>query len=105
MAVKITTKPEHQINQHQKNKKAYDKYGLRPGLTNPFFVRAKETCYMLEIDLKNVDQMVQPEYTPCITNREINIDTTMLALSKGWSTLRIRTELEETLNANYPDYT
>jgi hypothetical protein len=34
-----------------------------------------------------------------------NIDTTMLALPKGSSTLRIRAKLEETVNANYPDYT
>jgi hypothetical protein len=33
---------------------------------------------MLEVDLKDVDQMVQPEYTPWITNMEVNIDTTML---------------------------
>jgi hypothetical protein len=43
------------------------------------FVRAKETCSMLEVDLKDVDQMVHPEYTPWITNMEVNIDTTMLA--------------------------
>jgi hypothetical protein len=36
---------------------------------------------------------------------EVNIDKTMLALPKGSITLRIRAELEETLNANYPDYT
>jgi hypothetical protein len=29
----------------------------------------------------------------------------MLALPKRSSSLRIRAELEETLNANYPDYT
>jgi hypothetical protein len=60
---------------------------------------------MLEVDLKDVDQMVQPEYTPWITNMEVNIDTTMLTLYKGLTTLRIRAGLEETLNANYPDYT
>jgi hypothetical protein len=49
------------------------------------------------------DQMVQPEYTPWITNMDVNIDTSMLPLSKGSSTLR-RAELEETLNTNYPDY-
>jgi hypothetical protein len=79
MAVKITTKPELPINRHLKNKKAYDQYGLRLSLTIPFFVRAKETCSMLEVDLKDVDQMVQPEYTPWITNMEVNIYTTMLA--------------------------
>jgi hypothetical protein len=63
MAVKITTKPEHPINRHLKNTKAYDQYGLIPSLTTPFFVRAKETCSMLKVDLKDVDQMVQPEYT------------------------------------------
>jgi hypothetical protein len=36
---------------------------------------------------------------------EVNIDTTMLALPNGSSTLRIRAELEETLNVNYSDYT
>jgi hypothetical protein len=60
---------------------------------------------MLEVDLKDVDQMVQPEYTTWITNMEVNIYTTMLALPKGLSTIRIRTELEETLNATYLDYT
>jgi hypothetical protein len=60
---------------------------------------------MLDVDLKDVDQMVQPEYTPWITNMEVNIATTMLALPKKSSTLRIRAELEETLSANYPDYT
>jgi hypothetical protein len=30
MAVKMKTKPEHPLNQHLKNKKAYDQYGLRP---------------------------------------------------------------------------
>jgi hypothetical protein len=104
MAVKITTKPEHSINQHLKNKKAYDQYGLRPSLTTLFFVRAKETCSMLEVDFKYVDQMVQPEYTPWITNMEVNIDTTMLALPKGSSILGIRAELEESINANYPNY-
>jgi hypothetical protein len=49
--------------------------------------------------------MVQPEYTSWITKMEVNIDTTILALPKGSSTLRLRAELEETLNANYPDYT
>jgi hypothetical protein len=93
MAVKVTTNPEHQINRHLHNKKAFDQYGLGPSLTTPFFVRAKETCSMLEIDLKDVGQMVQPEYTPLVTNMEVNIDTTMLALS---STLRI--------TANLPDY-
>jgi hypothetical protein len=77
MAVKITTKPEHPINRHLNNKKPYDQYGLRPSLTSPFFVRAKEVCFMLE-----VDQMVQPEYTPWITNIVVNIDTTMLAVLK-----------------------
>jgi hypothetical protein len=60
---------------------------------------------MLEVNLKDVDQMVQPEYTSWITNMEGNIDTTMLALPKGSSTLRIRAELKDTLNVNYPDYT
>jgi hypothetical protein len=105
MTVKITTKPKHPINRYLKNKKTYDQYGLRPSLTTPLFVRAKETCSMLEVDLKDVDQMVQPEYTPWITNVEVNYDTTMLALLKGSSTLRIKAELEETLNAIYPDYT
>jgi hypothetical protein len=105
MAVKITTKPEHPINRHLKNKKAYDQYGFRPSLTTIFFVRAKETCSMLEVNLKDIDQMDQPEYTSWITNMEVNIDITMLALSKGSSTLRIRAELEEILNANYPNYT
>jgi hypothetical protein len=59
---------------------------------------------MLEVDLKDIDQMVQPENTPWITNMEVNIYTTMLALPKGSSTFRIRAELEKTLNANYPDY-
>jgi hypothetical protein len=61
MAVKITTKPEYPINRHLKNKTAYEQYGLRPSLTTPFFVIAKETCSMLEFDLKDVDQMVQLE--------------------------------------------
>jgi hypothetical protein len=60
---------------------------------------------MLEVNLKDVDHMVQLEYTPWITHMEVNIDTTMLTLPKGSSKLRIRAELEETLNANYPDYT
>jgi hypothetical protein len=60
---------------------------------------------MLEVDLKDDDQMVQPEYTLWIINMELNIDTTMLALLKRSSTLRIRAELEETLNVNYLDYT
>jgi hypothetical protein len=76
MAVKNTTTPEHQINRHLNNKKAYDQYGLRPSLTTALFVRAKETFSMLEVDLKDVSQMVQPEYTPLITNMEVNIDTT-----------------------------
>jgi hypothetical protein len=104
MAVKITKKPKHPINRHLKNKKAYNQYGLSPNLTTSFFVRAKKTCSMLEVDLKDVDQMVQPEYTPWITNMEVNIDTKMLALPKRSSTLRIRAELEGTLNANYSDY-
>jgi hypothetical protein len=86
MVVKITTKPEHPINRHLKNKKAYDQYGLRPSLTTPFLVKAKETGSILEVDFKEVD-------------------TTMLALPKGSTTLRIRAELGETLNANYLDYT
>jgi hypothetical protein len=36
---------------------------------------------------------------------DVNIDTTMLALPKESSTLRIKAELEETLNTNSPDYT
>jgi hypothetical protein len=60
---------------------------------------------MLKVDLKDVDQMAQPEYTPWSTITEVNIDTTMLALLKGSSTLRIRAELQEILNANYLDYT
>jgi hypothetical protein len=92
-------------SRHRKNKKAYDQYGLRPTLITLFFVRAKETCSMLVVDLKDVDQMVQPEYTPWITNMEVNIDTIMLALPKGSIKLRIKAELEEILNANYPGYT
>jgi hypothetical protein len=34
---------------------------------------------------------------------EVNIDTTLLTLLKGSKPLRIRTELEETINAHYPD--
>jgi hypothetical protein len=105
MVVKITKKTEHPINRHLKNKKAYDQYILRRIRTTPFFVRAKETCSILEINLKDLDHMVQPEYTPWITNMEVNIDLTMLNLSKVSSILRIRAKLEETLNANYPDYT
>jgi hypothetical protein len=60
---------------------------------------------MLEVDLKNVYLMVQPEFTPWYTNTEVNIDTPMLALPKGSSKLRIRANMDETLNANYPDYT
>jgi hypothetical protein len=80
MAVKIITKPEHTINQHLNNKKAYDQYGLRPSLTTPFFVRAKETCSMLEVDLKYVDQC--SNRNTCITNMEVSIDITMLALPR-----------------------
>jgi hypothetical protein len=105
MAMKITTKPEHPINRHLKNKKAYDQYGLGPNLTTPFFVKAKETCSMLEVYLKDVDQMFPLEYTSWITNMEVIIDTTMLALHKESGTLRIKAELKETLNANYLDYT
>jgi hypothetical protein len=36
---------------------------------------------------------------------EVNINTPMLALPKGSSTLRIKAELEKTLNTNYPDDT
>jgi hypothetical protein len=36
---------------------------------------------------------------------DVNIDTIILVLPKESSTLRIRAELEETLNKNYPDYT
>jgi hypothetical protein len=100
----LKTKPEHPINRNLKNKKAYDQYGLRPSLTTPFFVRAKEICSMLEVDIKDVVQMVQPEYTPWITIMKVNIDTIMLALPKG-SSIRIRAELQEILDANYLDYT
>jgi hypothetical protein len=86
-----------------KNKKAYDQYGLRPSLTTTFIVRAKETCSMLKVDLKDVDQMVQPEYTPWITNMEVNIATTILALSKGSSSLRIRAELEKNPQRKLPE--
>jgi hypothetical protein len=103
ITVKITSKPEHLINRHLKNKKAYDQYGLRPSLTTPLFVKAKETCSMLEVHLKDVDQMVQPKYTPSQTWRSI-LTQQCLALPKGSSILRIRAELEETLNANYPNY-
>jgi ribonuclease HI len=105
MVVKIMAKPEHPINRYLRNKKIYDQYGQRSSLTCPFFIRAKEACFQLEVDLKDVDQTVQPEYTPWITNMDSNIDTTLLALPKGSSTLRIRAELETTLNANYPNYT
>jgi hypothetical protein len=88
MSVKITTKPEHPINRHLKNKKTYDQYVLRPSLTTSFFVRAKNTCSMLEDDLKDVDQMLQPEYTPWITKMEGNIETIMLARARD----RVHTE-------------
>jgi hypothetical protein len=105
IAVKITTKPEHPINRNLNNKKAYDQYGVKPSPTTFFFVTAKETCSMLQVDLKDDDHMLQLEYTLWITNMEVNIDTTMLALTEGSSTLRIRAKLEETLNANYLEYT
>jgi hypothetical protein len=54
MAVKITAKPEHPINRHLKNKKAYDQYGLRPSLTTPFFVR--------QVDLKDHGSQIYTEY-------------------------------------------
>jgi hypothetical protein len=95
MAIKITTKQKHPINRRLKNKKTYDRYGLRPSLATPFFVRAKEICSMLEVDFKDVDQMSQLEYTPWITNMEVNSDTTMLALPKGSGTLKIRAELKK----------
>jgi hypothetical protein len=72
MAVLITTKPEHPINRHLNKKKTYDQSGLRPRLITPFFVRAKKTCSMLEVDLKDLDQKVQPENTPWITNVDHN---------------------------------
>jgi hypothetical protein len=100
MVVKKMANPEHPINRYLRNRKIY--YGQRLSLTCPFFVRAKEACFQLEVD---VDQMAQPEYTPWITNRDNNIDTTLLALPKGSSTLRIRAELETTLNTNYPNST
>jgi hypothetical protein len=83
MAVKITTKPEHPMHRHLKNKKAYDQYRLAQTKPNYLFLRQSQRnlLHMLEVDLKDVDQMVQPEYTPFITNREVNIDTTMLLSS------------------------
>jgi hypothetical protein len=42
---------------------------------------------MLVVDLKDVDQMVQPENTPWITNMEVNIDTTMLALPREYNSV------------------
>jgi hypothetical protein len=61
MAVNLTTKPEHPINRHLTNKEA------------PFFARAKEILSMLEVDLKDFDQMVPLEYKPWIKNMEVNI--------------------------------
>jgi hypothetical protein len=63
MVVKKMANPEHPINRYLRNRKIY--YGQRLSLTCPFFVRAKEACFQLEVD---VDQMAQPEYTPWITN-------------------------------------
>jgi hypothetical protein len=93
MVVKIMAKPEHPINRYLRSRKIYGLYGQRSSLTCPFFVRAKEACFQLEVGT--------PEYTPWITNMDSNTDTTLLALPKGSSTIRIRAELETTLNANY----
>jgi hypothetical protein len=60
MVVKIMAKPEHPINRYLRSRKRYYQYGQRPSLTCPFFVRAKEACIQLEVDLKDV----QPEYSP-----------------------------------------
>jgi hypothetical protein len=62
MVVKIMAKTEHPINRYLRNRKIYDQYGQRLSLTCPFFFRAKEACFQLEVDLKDVDQTAKPEY-------------------------------------------
>jgi hypothetical protein len=47
--------------------------------------------------------MVQPQYTPWITNIDNYIDTTLLTLSKGSSMLRIRAKLGNNLEFELPE--
>jgi hypothetical protein len=101
MVVKIMTKPEHPINRYLRNRKIFDQYGQRSSLTCPFFVRVNGALFQLKVYLKDVDLTA----LTWITNMDNNIDTTLLALPKESSTLIIRTELETTLNTNYPIYT
>jgi hypothetical protein len=87
MVVKIMAKPEHPIDTWE---------------TGKFMIstdkdRASHALFSLEPKLSaDVEQTAQPEYAPWIT---------LLALPKGSSTLRIKTELETILNTDYPIYT
>jgi hypothetical protein len=54
MVVKKMANPEHPMNRYLRNRKIY--YGQRLSLTCPFFVRAKEACFQLEVD---VDQIIR----------------------------------------------
>jgi hypothetical protein len=101
MVVKIIAKPEHPINRCLRIRKIYDQYGQRSSFTCPLFVKAKEACCQMEVDLKDVDQAPQLEYTPWITNMDNNIDTTLLALPKGSSTLRISSNAVVTSTERY----
>jgi hypothetical protein len=77
------------VNELEKDKRLPTKqYGLRRG-------RSTEDVHII----------LEAEAQKTFREKQVNIDTTMLALPKGSSTLRIRAELEETLNANYPYYT
>jgi hypothetical protein len=77
-----------------RKRKIYDQYGQKPILTCSFFIRAKEVCFQLEVDLEDVNQTVQPEN---IRQGEQNRHNNTIALLKEPNTLRIRVELENTL--------
>jgi hypothetical protein len=92
MVVEKMVKPEHPINRYLRNKKMYDQYGKRSSLTFPFLVRAKEACFQLKVDLRDVDQMAQLKYRH---NSASSLQRIQHPKNKSWTGNNLEYELPE----------
>jgi hypothetical protein len=66
-------------------------------LTKPFFIRALKACATLDVDLNMVEKARREEHPPWIGDNMKNIITSMMVVPQEAGTLRLKAELEQTI--------
>jgi hypothetical protein len=86
------------------NNKIQDKYGTKPRLIKPIFIRAIEDLGQLQIDVGRIETTPYYLISPWSKNRYEQIDQSLCAIPKRSSSIRLRAKTAKILKEKYNEH-